>query len=98
MLTEEISATSSIVAPLTFSGNLSLTPKTKINFRSGYDLEKNKFTQTSLGVNRDLHCWQLSFNWIPFGRNQSFNLIIRPKSALLQDLKLQKRKSFQDFF
>ena len=89
---------STIRQTLTFSGNLSLTPKTKINFRSGYDLEKNKFTQTSLGVNRDLHCWQLSFNWIPFGRNQSFNLIIRPKSALLQDLKLQKRKSFQDFF
>ena len=83
---------------LTFSGDVSLTPKTKINFRSGYDLEKNKFTQTSIGVNRDLHCWSLSFNWIPFGRNQSFNLIIRPKSALLQDLKLQKRKSFQDFF
>ena len=89
---------STVRQTLTFSGNLSLTPKTKINFRSGYDLQKNKFTQTSLGVNRDLHCWQLSFNWIPFGRNQSFNLIIRPKSALLQDLKLQKRKSFQDFF
>ncbi len=88
---------SGIQQTMSFTGDFSLTPKTKVNFRSGYDFEKNKFTQTSVGINRDLHCWQLSFNWIPFGRNQSFNLVIRPKSALLQDLKLQKRKSFQDF-
>jgi hypothetical protein len=89
---------STIRQTLTFSGDFSLTPKTKFRFTSGYDLQKNAFTPTSIGIERDLHCWQLSFNWVPFGRFQSFNVVIRPKSALLQDLKLQKRKNFNDFF
>ncbi|MAE81996.1 MAG: Organic solvent tolerance protein OstA [Flammeovirgaceae bacterium] len=81
-----------------FSGTLGLTEKTQITFNSGYDVKNKDFTQTRLGVMRDLHCWSLNFSWVPFGRYQSFALTIRPKSALLQDLKLEKRRSFQDFF
>lgn len=87
-----------IIQTLSFSGDISLTPKTKIQANSGYDLDKKQFTQTRLSINRDLHCWALSFSWVPFGRFQSFNLTIRPKSSLLQDLKLERRRSFQDFF
>ena len=83
---------------LQFSGTLGLTEKTQITFNSGYDIKNKDFTQTRLGVVRDLHCWSLNFSWVPFGRYQSFALTIRPKSALLQDLKLEKRRSFQDFF
>jgi hypothetical protein len=81
-----------------FSGDLSLTPKTKITFNSGFDFDKQTFTSTRIGISRDLHCWSLNFNWVPFGAYQSFSLVIRPKSSILQDLKLQKRRSFQDFF
>ena len=83
---------------LQFSGTLGLTEKTQITFNSGYDIKNKDFTQTRLGVVRDLHCWSLNFSWVPFGRYQSFALTIRPKSSLLQDLKLEKRRSFQDFF
>ncbi len=83
---------------LTFGGSLTLTPKTKISFNSGYDMQKKEFTTTRIGVTRDLHCWGLTFNLVPFGRFQSFSLVIQPNSSLLQDLKLQKRRSFQDFF
>ncbi len=83
---------------LTFGGNVSITPKTKISLNSGYDLEKKDFTSTRIGITRDLHCWGLTFNWVPFGRFQSFSLVIQPNSSLLQDLKLQRRRSFQDFF
>lgn len=81
-----------------FSGTLGLTEKTQITFNSGYDVKNKDFTQTRIGVVRDLHCWSLNFNWVPFGRYQSFSLTIRPKSALLQDLKLEKRRNFTDFF
>ena len=81
-----------------FSGDLSLTPKTKITFNSGYDFDRKTFTNTRIGISRDLHCWALNFDWVPFGTYQSFSVVIRPKSAILQDLKLQKRRSFQDFF
>ncbi|MEQ8474543.1 MAG: putative LPS assembly protein LptD [Marinoscillum sp.] len=83
---------------LQFSGTLGLTEKTQVTFSSGYDIKNLDFTQTRIGVVRDLHCWSMNFSWVPFGRYQSFNLTIRPKAALLQDLKLEKRRSFQDFF
>ena len=81
---------------LTFSGDLSISEKTKLSFRSGYDFKNKMFTQTSINATRDLHCWRISFNWVPFGRFQSYNLSINAVSALLQDLKLEKRSRFFD--
>lgn len=81
-----------------FSGSLGLTSNTQITFNSGYDVKNKDFTQTRISVVRDLHCWSMSFYWVPFGRFQSFGLTIRPKSALLQDLKIEKRRSFNDLF
>jgi hypothetical protein len=83
---------------LRFSGSLGLTEKTQITFDSGYDFEQNQFTTTRIGVARDLHCWTLDFNWVPFGPQQSYFVSIRVKSSLLQDLKVEKRRSFLDFF
>lgn len=83
---------------LNFSGTLGLTDKTQITYNSGYDFESKDFTTTRLGVTRDLHCWTMSFDWVPFGSYQSYFLSIRVKSSLLQDLKIDKRRSFQDFF
>ena len=81
-----------------FSGSLGLTDKTQITFNSGYDFEAKDFTTTRVGVSRDLHCWTMNFDWVPFGRYQSYFFSIRVKSTLLQDLKLEKRRSFFDFF
>lgn len=81
-----------------FSGSLGLTDKTQITFNSGYDFEAKDFTTTRVGVSRDLHCWSMNFDWVPFGRFQSYFLSIRVKSSILQDLKIEKRRSFLDFF
>lgn len=83
---------------VSFSGSLGLTEKTQITFNSGYDLESKDFTQSRIGVSRDLHCWTMNFDWVPFGLYQSYFFTIRVKSSLLQDLKVEKRRSFQDFF
>ena len=82
----------------TFGGTLGLTDKTQITFNSGYDFENKEFTTTRIGVTRDLHCWTLDFNWVPFGTYQSYMVVLRVKSSILQDLKVQKRRSFFDFF
>ena len=78
-------------------GNVKLTNKWKIGFHSGYDFDNKEISFTSLDFYRDLHCWEMRFNWIPFGFRQSFNLSINVKSSILQDLKLNKRKTFYDF-
>ena len=85
-----------ITQSLTFSGDVSISEKTKISFRSGYDFKFKMLTQTSINATRDLHCWRINFSWVPFGRFQSYNLSINAVSALLQDLKLEKRSRFFD--
>lgn len=80
-----------------FSGNFSLTNKWKINFSSGYDVKANKFTYTTVGIDRDLHCWAMSFNFSPFGETKFYSFQINVKSALLRDIKYDKRKSIYDY-
>ena len=85
-----------ITQTITMSGDISISEKTKISMRSGYDFKNKMLTQTSINATRDLHCWRIRFNWVPFGRFQSYNLSISAVSALLQDLKLEKRSRFFD--
>ncbi|WP_281615830.1 putative LPS assembly protein LptD [Flammeovirga sp. SubArs3] len=85
-----------VTQTLTFSGDVSLTPKWKFAFRSGYDFKEGSFSYTSFDITRDLHCWQLTANWIPFGPRQSYNITIAVKAAMLQDLKWEKRNSWID--
>ena len=78
------------------SGDLSLTEKWKIGFSSGYDIQNQKITSTSFNISRNLHCWSMTFNCIPFGTHQSYNFQINVSSSMLRDLKLTKRDSWYD--
>lgn len=82
---------------LGLQGDFSLTPKWKIGFNSNYDVEAEKFSYNSINVYRDLHCWEMAFNWVPFGPRQSYTLDIRVKAPVLQDLKLTRRRDWYDF-
>lgn len=86
-----------IIQSINFNGDINITEKWKVGFRSGYDLKNRDFTYTSIDIYRDLHCWEMTFNWIPLGFHQSYNFAIRVKSSILQDLKLTKKKSFYDY-
>ncbi|MBS9773539.1 MAG: LPS-assembly protein LptD [Tenacibaculum sp.] len=77
---------------LDFSGNIELSPKWKIGFRSGYDIKAGAFSYTTLNFSRDLDSWRFNFNWIPFGNRTSYHFFIGVKSSLLSDLKWDKTK------
>ncbi len=85
-----------IVQTIRTSGDLSLSPKWKIGFNTGYDLDRKQFTTTNLSIYRDLHCWEMRISVVPFGAYKSYNFQINAKSAILSDLKYQKRRSWQD--
>jgi hypothetical protein len=85
-----------ITQAISVSGNVSLSEKWKITYNSGYHFEAQEFTQTNLGISRELHCWQMNLTWVPFGRFQSYNFTIAVKASVLQDLKLERRKPFLD--
>jgi hypothetical protein len=82
---------------LQFNGDVSLTPKWKIGFSSGYDFINKKLTQTNVTIYRDLHCWEFKLNWVPFGTLQSWSLDLNVKSPVLQDLKLSRRRDWYDY-
>lgn len=93
----------------TFTGDFSLFEKWKISFNSGYSMDDERyrtlqfkdfglrdFTTTNIGLHWDLHCWEFTFNYVPFGQRQSYMAQLNIKSALLQDLKIQRRGNLGD--
>ncbi len=86
-----------IAQSIRFSGDVNVTPKWKVGFDSNYDLQLKEFGYTSLNIYRDLHCWELQFNWVPFGFRQSYSVTLNVKSAVLQDLRLSRKRDWFDF-
>jgi hypothetical protein len=81
---------------LALNGDVSLTKKTKISYTTGYDIARKQITMTSVGIYRDLHCWEMSLDWIPIGYLKSWNFTLRVKASVLADLKYERRKDFRD--
>ncbi|WP_458987696.1 putative LPS assembly protein LptD [Pontibacter sp. CAU 1760] len=75
------------------NGTLGLTDKWQISYNGTYDITSNNISYATVNIHRDLHCWDMSISWIPFGLQRGYNLTINARSALLRDLKLTKRKS-----
>lgn len=86
-----------ITQTLGFNGQLNITPKWKITLTTGWDFVGSELSYTSIDIYRDLHCWEMSFGWIPKGGQQSWNFSIKVKASILQDLKLNKKKDFRDY-
>ena len=75
-----------------FGGDFELSPKWKVGFSSGYDIDSGGFSFTRLNFERDLDSWRLRFNWVPFGNNQSYVFFIGVRSSILQDLKYEQNR------
>ncbi|MFC4140964.1 putative LPS assembly protein LptD [Pedobacter mendelii] len=89
---------STITNTLNFNGDFNLTPKWKFTFNSGYDFKNKGLTPMNIAIYRDLHCWDMSVNWIPYGAYKSYSVTIKVKSSILQDLKLSKRQGFYNTY
>ena len=88
---------SKITQTLGLSGDFSLTKNWKISFRANFDIAEKELSNGSINIHRDLHCWEMTFNWIPVGYMQSYNFMINVKGSTLRDfLKYNKRKRWQD--
>jgi lipopolysaccharide assembly outer membrane protein LptD (OstA) len=86
-----------IIRTVRVSGDISLTKKWKIGGNTGYDFEEKKITVTNLSIHRDLHCWEMRFAIVPFGPHKHYSFTINAKSAILRDLKYDKKKSWYDY-
>lgn len=77
-----------------FNGDINILKYWKLGFSSGYDLEAQDLTPTSLNLYWDLHCWEFNVNAIPFGVRKSVMFRINVKASILRDMKLEQRVPF----
>jgi hypothetical protein len=85
---------SSLSAALGFN----LTEFWKINATTTYDLINRVFAAPQITVYRDLHCWELNFNWVPTGPYRNFRVEIKLKAPQLQDIKVTKQGSAREIY
>lgn len=80
-----------LTANASFSFNLTRTWAFQTS--TSYDFIDMEFLSPIITITKDLHCWQLYFQWYPIGYSQGFYLRFSIKAPQLQDLKLEKRNN-----
>lgn len=78
------------------SGNVSITQNWKVSMTTNYDIQAKEFSYTTLNLTRSLHCWNMSFSFVPFGNRKSYSFTLAASSSMLRDLKVEKSKSWFD--
>ncbi|HYQ55944.1 MAG TPA: putative LPS assembly protein LptD, partial [Draconibacterium sp.] len=87
-----------VTQTLGLRGNISITDKWQLGALTNFDIQEGQFALTSFRLNRDLHCWNMSFNFVPFGYRKSYSFTISASSSMLQDLQIKKQQSHYDNF
>jgi len=85
-----------VTQTMAVSGDVSLTKNMRVSYDSGFDFTRKEITMTQLRITRDLHCWDMSFSWIPNGNMKMWEFSIKVKSSVLSDLKYERRKDYHD--
>ncbi len=78
-------------ANMNFSLGFNLTTQWKFSVNGGYDFDQKRLTAPTVRISRDLHCWNMNFDWYPTGFYRGYRLEIRAKAPQLQDLKITKQ-------
>ena len=72
--------------------NIKATKNWNVRHTARFDLVDREIVYQDFQIYRDLHCWELSFNWTPPGSSRAgFFLSIRIKDPRLRDIKVEKR-------
>lgn len=77
---------------LRLSGDFSFTENWKVASNLLLDLESGKITNFNINMFRNIHCWNVSFNWTPIGTNKNFVISLRGTAAALQNVNLNIRR------
>jgi hypothetical protein len=83
---------------LNLRGSITLTQNWRLNMNTNYDISARAFSFTNFSIYRDLHCWEMSLNFVPFGYMKSYSFTLNARTSMLKDLKVSKQRSFYDNF
>jgi hypothetical protein len=80
------------VQTLVLSGDVSFTKRWNLSGNLNFNVQETRLTNAYFSLNRNMHCWALSFYYVPLGGNKSFLLTIRNTSSIFRDAKIEFRK------
>jgi hypothetical protein len=80
------------VQTLVLNGDLSFTKRWNLSGNMNLNLQEFALTNLYFSLNRNMHCWALSFFWTPIGGNKSFLFSIRNTSSVFKDAKIEIRR------
>ncbi|MBD3224856.1 MAG: hypothetical protein GF313_09010 [Caldithrix sp.] len=80
---------------LRMRANLRPTKNWKVSWNASFDMTERKLTSQYFSIYRDLHCWEMSFNWQPQRGYYSFQINV--KASALRDIKVEKQASGSSF-
>lgn len=89
--------TSDVSSSVSFNNSFNLTPKWNFSTNGFFDFNTKQLTMFTMSIARDMHCWQMAINVTPVGQFRFFNITISPKSSILQDLKVNRTRTFSNF-
>lgn len=88
---------------ITLSGNMHLTDNWSLSFNTSMNIARNfillainqiKIPYLTLSLQRQIHCWIINLSVVPIGLTQSLSILLQPRASILQDLKIQRNRSF----
>ena len=81
---------------LSFSGNIRPTKNWNLSMSASYNFDTGKIAYMNCNISRDLHCFTMTASFVPVGPYKSYNFHIAIKSAMLSDVKYDKRSSLRN--
>ena len=90
---EKLEYKGKVTQNLSFNGRVQPTKNWNFSFSASYNFDTHKLSYMNCNISRDLHCFTMTASFVPVGPYKSYNFHIAVKSALLRDLKYDKRSS-----
>ncbi len=74
------------------SGDVSISQNWKIASTLLYNAETGKVSNLNFNLFRNIHCWNVGFNWTAIGTNKNFSVNLRANAAALSNVNVNLRK------
>ncbi len=85
-------------AQLSANGSISITPNWQLRGSLTYLFKQQQFVAPQISINRDLHCWTMSFQWTPVGQFRSYFFTLQVKAPQLRDIRIEQNEPSQNLF
>jgi len=78
---------------VTFRGSVALTSTMRMSLTGSYDVMNQEMINPIIDIQKQIHCWYLSLNWVPTGFNRGFFLRFGANAQQLRDLVIPKQST-----